>query len=151
GRNAGACVTGRRYRRGMSTSSRPTDRTDRWQATARAAGLLADDGSVAVTIFAEMSALAVRTGAINLGQGFPDVDGPASVKRAAIRAIEDGRNQYAPGDGVPELRRAVAAHQQRHYGLAVDPDTEVLVTTGATEALTASILALTGPGDEVLT
>lgn len=135
----------------MSTSPLPVDRTDRWQATARAAGLLAADGTVAATIFAEMSALAVRTGAINLGQGFPDVDGPDFVKQAAIRAIEDGRNQYAPGDGVPELRRAVAAHQERHYGLAVDPDSEVLVTTGATEALTASILALTGPGDEVLT
>nr|BFF18316.1 pyridoxal phosphate-dependent aminotransferase [Promicromonospora thailandica] len=104
-----------------------------------------------MTIFAEMSALAVRTGAINLGQGFPDVDGPEYVKQAAVRAIEEGRNQYAPGDGVPELRRAVAAHQKRHYGLDVDPDTEVLVTTGATEALTASILALTRPGDEVLT
>ncbi|WP_369371518.1 pyridoxal phosphate-dependent aminotransferase [Promicromonospora sp. Populi] len=124
---------------------------DRWQDTASAAGLLADDGSVAVTIFAEMSALAVRTGAINLGQGFPDVDGPEYVKRAAIRAIEEGRNQYAPGDGVPELRRAVAEHQKRHYGLDVDPDTEVLVTTGATEALTASVLALTRAGDEVLT
>ncbi|MFD7311209.1 pyridoxal phosphate-dependent aminotransferase [Promicromonospora sp. NPDC059942] len=125
--------------------------TDRWQATASAAGLLADDGSVAVTIFAEMSALAVRTGAINLGQGFPDVDGPEYVKQAAIKAIEAGRNQYAPGDGVPELRQAVAEHQKRHYGLDVDPDTEVLVTTGATEALTASVLALTRPGDEVLT
>jgi N-succinyldiaminopimelate aminotransferase len=126
-------------------------RRDRWQDTASAAGLLADDGSVAVTIFAEMSALAVRTGAINLGQGFPDVDGPEYVKQGAIRAIEEGRNQYAPGDGVPELRRAIAEHQKRHYGLDVDPDTEVLVTTGATEALTASILALTRPGDEVLT
>lgn len=132
-------------------STLPSPRRDRWQDTASAAGLLADDGGVAVTIFAEMSALAVRTGAINLGQGFPDVDGPEYVKRAAVRAIEEGRNQYAPGDGVPELRRAIAAHQKRHYGLDVDPDTEVLVTTGATEALTASILALTGPGDEVLT
>ncbi|MFI6427359.1 aminotransferase class I/II-fold pyridoxal phosphate-dependent enzyme [Promicromonospora sp. NPDC050880] len=124
---------------------------DRWQDTASAAGLLADDGGVAVTIFAEMSALAVRTGAINLGQGFPDVDGPGYVKEAAIAAIQEGRNQYAPGDGVPELRRAVAEHQKRHYGLDVDPDTEVLVTTGATEALTASILALTRAGDDVLT
>ena len=95
--------------------------------------------------------LAVRTGAINLGQGFPDVDGPEYVKQAAIRAIEEGRNQYAPGDGVPELRRAIADHQKRHYGLDVDPDTEVLVTTGATEALAATILALTRAGDEVLT
>lgn len=135
----------------MSSLSSPGGRGDRWQDTASAAGLLADDGSVAVTIFAEMSALAVRTGTINLGQGFPDVDGPEYVKRAAITAIEEGRNQYAPGDGVPELRRAIAEHQKRHYGLDVDPDTEVLVTTGATEALTASILALTRPGDEVLT
>jgi N-succinyldiaminopimelate aminotransferase len=135
----------------MSSLHSPGRGRDRWQETASAAGLLADDGSVAVTIFAEMSALAVRTGAINLGQGFPDVDGPEYIKRAAIRAIEEGRNQYAPGDGVPELRRAIAEHQKRHYGLDVDPDTEVLVTTGATEALTASILALTRPGDEVLT
>ncbi|WP_460889158.1 aminotransferase class I/II-fold pyridoxal phosphate-dependent enzyme [Promicromonospora xylanilytica] len=135
----------------MSSLHSPGRGRERWQDTASAAGLLADDGSVAVTIFAEMSALAVRTGAINLGQGFPDVDGPEYVKRAAIRAIEEGRNQYAPGDGVPELRQAVADHQKRHYGLDVDPGTEVLVTTGATEALTASVLALTRPGDEVLT
>lgn len=135
----------------MSSLRSPGRGRDRWQDTASAAGLLADDGSVAVTIFAEMSALAVRTGAINLGQGFPDVDGPEYVKQAAIRAIEEGRNQYAPGDGVPELRQAVADHQKRHYGLDVDPGTEVLVTTGATEALTASVLALTRPGDEVLT
>jgi N-succinyldiaminopimelate aminotransferase len=135
----------------MSSLHSPGRGRDRWQDTASAAGLLADDGSVAVTIFAEMSALAVRTGAINLGQGFPDVDGPEYVKQAAITAIREGRNQYAPGDGVPELRRAIAGHQERHYGLDVDPDTEVLVTTGATEALTASILALTRPGDEVLT
>lgn len=135
----------------MSTLHSSGRGRERWQDTASAAGLLADDGSVAVTIFAEMSALAARTGAINLGQGFPDVDGPEYVKRAAIRAIEDGRNQYAPGDGAPELRRAIAEHQRRHYGLTVDPDTEVLVATGATEALTASVLALTRPGDEVLT
>ncbi len=98
-----------------------------------------------------MTVLATRTGAINLGQGFPDVDGPAYVKEAAKAAVDAGRNQYAPGDGVPELRHAVADHQRRHYGLDVDPDTEVLVTTGATEALTASILALAGPGDEVVT
>jgi N-succinyldiaminopimelate aminotransferase len=135
----------------MSSLHSPGRGRDRWQDTASAAGLLADDGVVAVTIFAEMSALAVRTGAINLGQGFPDVDGPEYIKQAAIKAIEEGRNQYAPGDGVPELRHAIAEHQKRHYGLDVDPDTEVLVTTGATEALTASILALTRPGDEVLT
>ncbi|MHA7134027.1 pyridoxal phosphate-dependent aminotransferase [Oerskovia turbata] len=123
----------------------------RWRAAAAATGLLRPDGSVASTIFAEMTALAARTGAINLGQGFPDVDGPHAIKQAAIRAIEDGHNQYPPGAGIPELRRAVADHQRRHYGLAVDPDTEVLVTTGATEALAATVLALAGPGDEVVT
>jgi N-succinyldiaminopimelate aminotransferase len=125
--------------------------TLRWQAAARATGLLAPDGTVAATIFAEMSALAARTGAINLGQGFPDVDGPEYIKDAAIAAIREGRNQYPPGDGIPELRHAVADHQKRHYGLDVDPETEVLVTTGATEALAASILALVSPGDEVIT
>jgi N-succinyldiaminopimelate aminotransferase len=123
----------------------------RWRDVARATGLLSPTGEVAATIFAEMSALAVRTGAINLGQGFPDVDGPDYVKEAAKAAIDAGRNQYAPGDGIPELRRAIAQHQRRHYGLGVDPDAEVLVTTGATEALAASILALAGPGDEVIT
>ena len=122
-----------------------------WQGVARATGLLSPDGEVASTIFAEMSALAARTGAINLGQGFPDADGPESIKAAAIRAIEDGHNQYPPGPGIPELRHAVADHQRRRYGLAVDPDTEVLITTGATEALAAAVLALAGPGDEVIT
>ncbi|GAB2457387.1 pyridoxal phosphate-dependent aminotransferase [Xylanimonas ulmi] len=122
-----------------------------WQDVARATGLLSPTGDVAATVFAEMSALAVRTGAINLGQGFPDVDGPEAIRAAAVRAIERGANQYPPGPGVPELRAAVAAHQRRHYGLDVDPDTEVLVTTGATEALAAAVLALTGPGDEVIT
>jgi N-succinyldiaminopimelate aminotransferase len=117
----------------------------------RATGLLAADGSTRPTIFAEMSALAARTGAINLGQGFPDVDGPESVKRAAIEAIEAGHNQYPPGAGILALRQAVAAHQHRRYGLEVDPETEVLITTGATEALAAAVLALAGPGDEVLT
>ncbi|AWW38481.1 aminotransferase [Streptomyces sp. AS58] len=103
------------------------------------------------TIFAEMSALAVRTGAINLGQGFPDTDGPEEVREAAVRALRDGRgNQYPPGPGVPELRGAVAAHQLRRYGLSYDPDTEVLVTAGATEAIAAALLALVEPGDEVV-
>lgn len=103
------------------------------------------------TIFAEMSALAQRTGAINLGQGFPDTDGPDEVREAAVRALREGRgNQYPPGPGVPELRQAIAAHQQRHYGLSYDPDTEVLVTAGATEAIAASLLALVEPGDEVI-
>ncbi|MFF7309658.1 pyridoxal phosphate-dependent aminotransferase [Streptomyces sp. NPDC008137] len=103
------------------------------------------------TIFAEMSALALSTGAINLGQGFPDTDGPEEVREAAVRALRDGRgNQYPPGPGVPELRTAVAAHQLRRYGLSYDPDTEVLVTAGATEAIAAALLALVEPGDEVI-
>jgi N-succinyldiaminopimelate aminotransferase len=102
------------------------------------------------TIFAEMSALADATGAINLGQGFPDTDGPEVVKQAAIEAIAAGRNQYPPGAGIPELRRAVAAHQERFYGLRFDPDTEVLVTSGATEGVAAALLALCEPGDEVV-
>jgi N-succinyldiaminopimelate aminotransferase len=103
------------------------------------------------TIFAEMSALAARTGAINLGQGFPDTDGPQSLLEDAVAAIRGGANQYPPGIGISELRRAVADHQRRFYGLEVDPDTEVLVTAGATEAIAATILALAGPGDEVVT
>ncbi|MFJ6000219.1 pyridoxal phosphate-dependent aminotransferase [Streptomyces sp. NPDC092370] len=103
------------------------------------------------TIFAEMSALALSTGAINLGQGFPDTDGPEEIREAAVRALRDGRgNQYPPGPGVPELRTAITAHQQRRYGLSYDPDTEVLVTAGATEAIAAALLALVEPGDEVI-
>ena len=103
------------------------------------------------TIFAEMSALAVRTGAINLGQGFPDADGPAEVAEAAIAAIRDGHNQYPPGPGIPDLRRAITEHQARFWGIDLDPDEEVLVTAGATEAIAAALLALCEPGDEVLT
>ncbi|WP_436843311.1 pyridoxal phosphate-dependent aminotransferase [Streptomyces narbonensis] len=103
------------------------------------------------TIFAEMSALAVRTGSINLGQGFPDTDGPEEIREAAVRALRDGLgNQYPPGPGVPELRRAVADHQREWYGLTYDPDAEVLVTAGATEAIAAALLALVEPGDEVI-
>jgi N-succinyldiaminopimelate aminotransferase len=102
------------------------------------------------TIFAEMTALAVAHDAVNLGQGFPDTDGPASLLEDAVTAIRSGRNQYPPGPGVPALRQAVAAHQQRFYGLAVDPDTEVLVTAGATEAIASTVLALCEPGDEVV-
>ncbi|MFI8290557.1 pyridoxal phosphate-dependent aminotransferase [Streptomyces sp. NPDC085614] len=103
------------------------------------------------TIFAEMSALAARTGAINLGQGFPDTDGPDEIREAAVRALREGHgNQYPPGPGVPELRTAVAEHQLKRYGLAYDPDAEVLVTAGATEAIAASLLALVEPGDEVI-
>ena len=103
------------------------------------------------TIFAEMSALAVKTGAVNLGQGFPDTDGPPEIAQAAIDAIRAGHNQYPPGIGVPELRHAIAEHQQHWYGIDLDPDTEVLVTAGATEAIAASLLALCETGDEVLT
>lgn len=103
------------------------------------------------TIFAEMSALATATGSINLGQGFPDTDGPDEIARAAADAVLQGRgNQYPPGPGVPELRHAIAEHQQRRYGLACDPDTEVLVTAGATEAIAAALFALVEPGDEVI-
>ncbi|PXY31955.1 pyridoxal phosphate-dependent aminotransferase [Prauserella muralis] len=101
------------------------------------------------TIFAEMTALAVRTGAVNLGQGFPDTDGPSGMLDAARDALYGGANQYPPGPGRPELRHAIAAHRAR-YGLTYDPDTEVLVTAGATEAVAASLLALTEPGDEVI-
>ncbi|ACQ81058.1 aminotransferase class I and II [Beutenbergia cavernae DSM 12333] len=125
--------------------------TPRWVDVARAAGLMGDDGVPRPTIFAEMSALATATGSLNLGQGFPDVDGPAWIRAAAMRAIDDGANQYPPGPGIPELRHAVARHQHRHYGIDLDPDRQVLVTTGATEALAAAVLALAGPGDEVLT
>lgn len=102
------------------------------------------------TIFAEMSALATRTGAVNLGQGFPDFDGPPEMLEAAVRAVREGRNQYPPGAGTPELRRAVAEHQQRFHDLAYDPDTEVVITAGATEAITAAVLALCEAGDEVV-
>ncbi|MGX9887534.1 pyridoxal phosphate-dependent aminotransferase [Streptomyces sp. NPDC002276] len=103
------------------------------------------------TIFAEMSALALKTGSINLGQGFPDTDGPEEIREAAVRALRDGRgNQYPPGPGVPELRTAITAHQERRYGLSYDPDAEVLVTAGATEAIAAALLALVEPGDEVI-
>lgn len=122
-----------------------------WQRTALGANLLAPDGGLGVTIFEEMTTLAVRTGAINLGQGFPDEDGPLEVREAARAAIAAGANQYAPGKGIPELREAVSAHQQRFYGMTPNPETEVIVTTGATEAIAASLLAFAGPGDEVLT
>ncbi|UWZ40256.1 pyridoxal phosphate-dependent aminotransferase [Dactylosporangium roseum] len=102
------------------------------------------------TIFAEMSALAVRTGSVNLGQGFPDTDGPTAMLDAAAAAIRGGRNQYPPGPGVPELRTAVSAHQKAFWGLDYDPDGEILVTAGATEAIAATILALCEPGDEVV-
>jgi N-succinyldiaminopimelate aminotransferase len=106
--------------------------------------------SFGTTIFAEMSALAISTNSLNLGQGFPDTDGPPELLAAAAQAIYDGHNQYPPGPGIPALRQAIAAHQQRHYALDYSADTEVLVTAGATEAIAASILALAGPGDDVV-
>src|SRR5215210_5067347 len=106
--------------------------------------------SATTTIFAEMSALAVATGSVNLGQGFPDTDGPRFMLDQARTAIAAGVNQYPPARGIAPLREAVAAHTLRHYGLAYDPATEVLVTTGATEALAAAILAFVDPGDEVV-
>ncbi|WP_084265631.1 pyridoxal phosphate-dependent aminotransferase [Actinomadura macra] len=102
------------------------------------------------TIFAEMSALAVRTGAINLGQGFPDVAGPGAMLEVAVEAIRSGEDQYPPGPGLPELREAVAAQRLQRYGLEYDPAAEVFVTVGATEGVAASVLALAGPGDEVI-
>ncbi|MEU4621661.1 pyridoxal phosphate-dependent aminotransferase [Actinoplanes sp. NPDC023801] len=102
------------------------------------------------TIFAEMSALAVRTGAVNLGQGFPDTDGPPEMLAAAAEALATGANQYPPLAGIPPLRAAIAAHERRFWGLERDPDTEVAVTAGATEAVAAAILALCEPGDEVV-
>jgi len=102
------------------------------------------------TIFSAMSALAVRTQSVNLGQGFPDVDGPPDVIARAVHALEHGLNQYAPGLGVPALRQAIARHQQRHYGLDLDPDSQVAVTTGCTEAIAAALLGLVNEGDEVV-
>lgn len=122
-----------------------------WRRTAAGAGLLSPDGVVAPTIFAEMSAAAARTGAINLGQGFPDEDGPAEVLEAARAAIAEGMNQYPPGRGIPDLLAAISDHQRRFYGLDIDPEREVIVTAGATEALTATLLALIdSPADEVV-
>jgi N-succinyldiaminopimelate aminotransferase len=121
-----------------------------WLRAARGAGLLGADGQLRPSIFAEMTALAVSTGAVNLGQGFPDYDGPPEVLEAARRAIADGVNQYPPGTGMPVLREAIARHQHRFYGQTVDPAREVLVTAGATEAIAATLLALLEPGDEIV-
>jgi N-succinyldiaminopimelate aminotransferase len=103
------------------------------------------------TIFAEMTQRALQFEAVNLGQGFPDTDGPPEVLDSAVEAIRSGLNQYPPAIGMPVLRQAIAEHQKRFYGLEVDPDTEVLVTVGATEAIAATILALCEPGEEVVT
>jgi N-succinyldiaminopimelate aminotransferase len=106
--------------------------------------------SATTTIFAEMSALAVATDSVNLGQGFPDTDGPEPMLAAARDAITAGLNQYPPGRGIPALREAVVAHSRRHYGLKYDAATEVVITTGATEAIAAALLAFVDPGDEVV-
>jgi N-succinyldiaminopimelate aminotransferase len=100
-----------------------------------------------VSIFTRMTALAERSGAINLGQGFPDFDGPTAVIEAAVDALRAGHNQYPPLQGVARLRDAIAAHQARRYGIVLDPDREIQVTFGATEAIAAALLALVGPGD----
>lgn len=120
-----------------------------WQRTAAGAGLLGADGRLAPTIFAEMTALATRTGALNLGQGFPDEDGPRAVLDAAKHAIDHGRNQYGPGRGAPELIDAIIEHQRRFYGIGLGRG-DVLITAGATEALAATMLAYLEPGDEVV-
>src|SRR3984893_4948208 len=104
----------------------------------------------ATTLSAEMSALAARIGAVNLGQGFPDEDGPPEMLKAAQDAIAEGANQYPPGLGIAPLRQAIAAQRRRHFGVDYDPDTEVLVTVGATEAIAAAVLARVEPGWEVL-
>ncbi len=136
---------GRHYRWSTMTIAGP------WERAARGAMLLGADATLRPTVFAEMSALATATGSINLGQGFPDEDGPAEVLEAARAAISSGLNQYPPGPGMPVLREAIAEHHERFHGVAVDAATEVLVTAGATEGIAASLLALVSPGDEVLT
>uniref|UniRef100_A0A2P2QPW1 Aminotransferase class I/classII large domain-containing protein n=1 Tax=Rhizophora mucronata TaxID=61149 RepID=A0A2P2QPW1_RHIMU len=102
------------------------------------------------TIFTQMSSLAIKHGAINLGQGFPNFDGPEFVKEAAIQAIKDGKNQYARGYGIPDLNLVIAARFKKDNGLVVDPETEITVTSGCTEAIAATILGLINPGDEVI-
>lgn len=121
-----------------------------WRRTAAAAGLLGDAGPVP-TVFETMTGLAVEHGAVNLGQGFPDADGPDTLLRLAADAVLAGPNQYAPGTGDPALRQAVAEHRRRHWGVTEDPATQVMITTGATEGIAATVLAFVRPGDEVLT
>jgi N-succinyldiaminopimelate aminotransferase len=134
-----------------SSVNRMRETPGAWRRTAIGAGLIGSDGSTRPTIFAEMSALAARTGAINLGQGFPDEDGPAVMLEVARSAIANGVNQYPPGRGIPDLLLAIAEHQERFYGQRLDPHRDVLVTAGATEALAATLLGLIdGPDDEVV-
>ncbi|MFL0713265.1 MAG: aminotransferase class I/II-fold pyridoxal phosphate-dependent enzyme [Microcella pacifica] len=122
-----------------------------WLRTVDAAGLVDEAGTVRSTIFAEISALATEHGAVNLGQGFPDEDAPREVLDAAIEAINAGVNQYPPGRGMPVLRQAIAEHRERFWGDTVDPDTEVIATTGATEGIAVALLSLAGASDEVVT
>lgn len=121
-----------------------------WERMARGGGLLTGTGELTGTVFEEMSRLAARTGAINLGQGFPDVDGPREMLDAAAAALHGGGNQYSPVAGLPLLQEAVAAHQHRFYGIDLDPASGVVVTVGASEGLAASLLAFLRPGDEVV-
>src|SRR5690348_5028218 len=107
-------------------------------------------GNLPTTIFTHMSALAAKHGAINLGQGFPDEDGPLAIREAAAQALREGPNQYAPMRGMPALRQAICTHARRFYDLRFDPDANVVVTSGGTEALTASIMGLVGQGGEVV-
>ncbi|MGP4966597.1 aminotransferase class I/II-fold pyridoxal phosphate-dependent enzyme [Glutamicibacter ardleyensis] len=122
-----------------------------WRRTAQSANLLGSDGEPGLTIFEEITTLANKHQAINLGQGFPDAEGPLAIRELAIKAIQEGANQYAPGSGNPALRNAIAKHQHRFYGLSIDPDTQVVVSTGATEAIAAAVLAFVEAGDEVVT
>lgn len=121
-----------------------------YERVGQAAGLMGADGSWRSTIFEEISALANQQGALNLGQGFPDTDGPAVMLDAAAEAMRTGVNQYATIAGLPVLREAIAQHQQRFYNLELNPETQVVVTAGASEALASSIGALVEPGEEVI-
>ena len=121
-----------------------------WHDLARGAGLMQDSGALRSTIFDETSVLARAHGAVNLGQGFPDADGPAAMIEAAAEALRSGLNQYSPERGLPELREAIAAQQLATQSRELDPHTQVVVTAGAAEALAASLLSILRPGDEVV-
>lgn len=121
-----------------------------WHDLARGAGLMQDSGALRSTIFDETSVLARAHGAVNLGQGFPDADGPAAMIEAAAEALRSGLNQYSPERGLPELREAIAAQQLATQSRELDPQTQVVVTAGAAEALAASLLSILRPGDEVV-
>lgn len=136
--------------RSPSTSLRPHDAAPPWKSLALSAGLLDEQGSLSSTIFEEMSSLAQRHDAINLGQGFPDTDGPGVLAESLARAVTDGRNQYATIAGLPALRREISEHETLSGRRGPDPDTEVTVTAGATEALSATMLAFLRPGDEIV-